>query len=218
MKNKFLDFTKEVFTGKSIGRILFNWRVQEHCRELRGVCVDLAAGSNPSYYRYWNLSKDQVIKVDCGEKEGVDVVADLNRELPFKDNYADNVFLFNAIYIIEQPEKLLKEIYRILKPGGVFFFNPPLINNEAPEPHDYFRLTSEGIEKILFQTRFSQMELYKIGERATAAASLLHNFWMFNFVRFFVFGLALFLDRLIPKKTKKKYPAPMAYFVISKKL
>ena len=83
---------------------------------------DLAAGSNPSYYRYWGLDKNKVIKVDYKEKEGVDVVANLNHDLPFKDNHADNIFLFNAIYIIEEPKNLLREIRRVLKPGGIFFF------------------------------------------------------------------------------------------------
>lgn len=218
MKNKFFDFTKEVFTGKSIGRILFNWHIQKYCQNLSGLSIDLAAGSNPSYYRYWNLSQEQVIKVDYQRKEGIDMVVDLNQPLPFKDNYADNIFLFSAIYIIEQPEDLLKEIYRILKPGGSFFLTSPLVANEAPEPNDYLRFTSEGIKKLLSQAGFSQIELYKIGERATAAAALLHSFWLFNFIRFFVFGLALFLDRLIPVKIKKKHPCPMSYFIITKKL
>jgi len=217
MKNKFFDFTREVFAGKSIGRILFNWHIQKYCRNLSGVCIDLAAGNNPSYHRYWNLSKEQVIKADYNKEKDIDVIVNLNHQLPFKNNYADNIFLFNAIYIIKRPEDLLKEIYRVLKPGGTFFLNSPLITNEAPEPHDYFRFTSEGIKKILVQASFLHIELYKIGERATAAASLLYSFWLFNFVRFFVFGFALFLDRLIPKKTKEKYPAPMAYFIISKK-
>jgi len=217
MENKFFDFAKEIFAGKSIGRILFNWQIQKHCQDLRGVCIDFAAGDNPSYYRYWNLKKDQVIQVDYNEKKGVDIVADLNQPLLFKDNYADNIFLFNAIYIVESPENLLKEIHRVLKSDGTFFLNSPLITNEAPEPHDYFRFTSEGIRKLLFQAEFSQVRLYKIGERVTAAVSLLYSFWLFNFIRFFVSGLALFLDWIIPLKIKKKHPCPMSYFIISKK-
>ena len=217
MKNKFFDFTKEVFAGKSIGRILFNWHVQKYCQELSGVCIDLAAGDNPSYHRYWNLKKDQVIKVDYNKEKGVDVVADLNQKLPFKNDYADNIFLFNAIYIVESPEDLLKEIYRVLKPGGMLFLNSPLITNEAPEPHDYFRFTSEGIKKILTNSGFFKVELYKIGERVTAAASLMYSFCIFNFIRFFVYSLALFLDWLIPFNVKKRHPCPMSYFIISKK-
>lgn len=217
MKNKFFDFTKEVFAGKSIGRILFNWQVQKHCQNLKGVSIDLAAGSNPSYYRYWGLDKNQVIKVDYKKKDRIDIKANLNQKLPFKDNYADNIFLFNAIYIIKEPKELVREIYRVLKPNGILFLTVSLIANEAPEPNDYFRFTSQGIKMILSQTGFSQVELHKIGERVTAAVTLLHSLFLFNFIRFFVFAKALFLDKLIPKKTKEKYPCPMSYFIIAKK-
>ncbi|MBU2472890.1 MAG: class I SAM-dependent methyltransferase [Patescibacteria group bacterium] len=215
--NKFFNFTKEVFTGKSLGRILFNWQVQKHCQNLKGISIDLAAGSNPSYYRYWGLDKNKVIKVDYKEKEGVDVVANLNHDLPFKDNHADNIFLFNAIYIIEEPKNLLREIRRVLKPGGIFFFNSPLINNEAPEPNDYRRLTSQGLTKLLEGSGFSNFEIIPLGERFSAGVNLWHSFFIFNFIRFFAFAKALLLDKLIPKKIKKLHPCPISYFVIAKK-
>jgi len=49
---KIFNFIKQVFQGKSIYRILFNWQVQEHCQNLTGKCLDLAGGKNPSYYHY----------------------------------------------------------------------------------------------------------------------------------------------------------------------
>ena len=137
--------------------------------------------------------------------------------MPLEDNSIDNLFLFNAIYITKEPEKLVREIHRVLKPDGTFFLTAPLIANEAPEPNDYFRFTSQGIRMILSQAGFSQVELYKIGERVTSAATLLHSLFLFNFVRFFVFAKALLLDRLIPKKMKTKHPCPMSYFIVAKK-
>jgi len=215
--NIFFDFIKEVFTGKSLGRILFNWQVQKQCQNLEGISIDLAAGSNPSYYRYWGLNKNKVIKVDYKQKEGIDIVVDLNQILPFKDNYADNIFLFNVIYIIKEPKNLLKEIYRVLKSGGTLFFNSPFINNEAPEPNDYFRLTSQGLNNLLRESGFSNFKIIPLGERFTAGVNLWHSFFIFNFIRFFVFTKALLLDKLIPKKIKKLHPCPILYFVIVKK-
>ncbi len=218
MKNKFFDFTKEVFAGKSIGRILFNWQVQKHCQDLSGLCLDLAAGDSPSYIRYWSLAPGaKLITADYDKSKNPDLIIPFDEKMPLEDNSIDNLFLFNAIYIAKKPEELVREIHRVLKPNGRFFLTAPLIANEAPEPNDYFRFTSQGIKMILSQAGFSQVELYKIGERATSAATLLHSSFLFNFVRFFVFGLALFLDKIIPKKTRKKYPCPMSYFVIAKK-
>jgi SAM-dependent methyltransferase len=203
---KMIDFIKQVFGGKTIARILFNWQVREHCRNLTGVCVDFAGGKNPSYERYWGLKCDKFIKTD--------IETDLNKRLPFADNFADNAFLFNAIYILEGPEETLKEIFRILKPNGKFFISLPFIANEMPEPHDYCRFTSEGLMKILKEAGFKNIEIIPYGERFTACAYLLHNFFIFKFVRFFVFVSVLALDKLIPKKIKKLHPCPIGYFAI----
>jgi ubiquinone/menaquinone biosynthesis C-methylase UbiE len=39
----------------------------------------------------------------------------------FPDNSFDTIFCINVIYFWEQPEVHLKEIYRVLKPGGKFY-------------------------------------------------------------------------------------------------
>jgi SAM-dependent methyltransferase len=41
------------------------------------------------------------------------------RSLPFEDNFADFAMSRGSIWFWQEPEKGLKEIYRILKPGGV---------------------------------------------------------------------------------------------------
>lgn len=42
-------------------------------------------------------------------------------KIPFADNSFDKVFCINVIYFWEQPADHLKEIYRVLKPGGKFY-------------------------------------------------------------------------------------------------
>ncbi len=42
-------------------------------------------------------------------------------KIPFDDNSFDKVFCINVIYFWEQPADHLKEIYRVLKPGGTFY-------------------------------------------------------------------------------------------------
>lgn len=42
-------------------------------------------------------------------------------KMPFADNSFDKVFCINVIYFWEQPAEHLKEIYRVLKPGGKFY-------------------------------------------------------------------------------------------------
>ena len=45
---------------------------------------------------------------------------DAEQRLPFRSGFFDVVYSWGVIHHAEQPEKILKEVYRILKPGGVF--------------------------------------------------------------------------------------------------
>jgi SAM-dependent methyltransferase len=216
--SKIFNFIKQVFQGKSIYRILFNWQVEKYCQNLTGTCLDLAAGKEPSYYRYWSLAKEaRLIRTDYNQDKNPDLVVDLNGAIPLENNSVDNVFFFNAIYIIKEPEKLLKEIYRILKKDGQLFIASPFIFNEAKEPNDFQRLTSQGLENLLKKSGFVDFEIMPFGERFSAAVHLLHSFFIFNFIRLIAFSKALILDKLIPKKIKKLHPCPLGYFIVARK-
>ena len=215
---KTFDFIKQVFQGKSFYRILSNWQIQKHCRNLSGLCLDLAAGEKPSYTQYWSFSQGaRLIKTDYNETKGVNLRIDFNQPLPLSDDSLDNIFLFGAIYIVKEPDKLVKEIYRVLKKNGKFFIVSPFVFNEANEPDDFRRLTSQGLSDLLTESGFSNFLIIPFGERFSASAHLLHSFFVFNFIRFVVFSLALLFDELIPNKIKRLHPCPVGYFVIAKK-
>ncbi len=46
--------------------------------------------------------------------------------LPLKDDSFDNLFMLGGIHHINDRKKLFKEAYRILKPGGCFYFREPV--------------------------------------------------------------------------------------------
>ena len=46
--------------------------------------------------------------------------------LPVKDNAFDSVFMMGGIHHVKNRDKLFSEIYRILKPGGRFYWREPL--------------------------------------------------------------------------------------------
>jgi len=93
----FFNFIEQVFSGNTIYRILFNWRVKKNCKNLIGKVLDLASGSDPSYHRYLP-SGIKIIKSDYQQKDGIDKVVDFNQKLPFADNSIDNILFFNALY------------------------------------------------------------------------------------------------------------------------
>ena len=211
--NKFLDLIKKTLQGKSIGRILMNWQIFEYCKDLGGAMIDLGAGRNPSYYRYWKINPSRFIRVDIDERTKPDIVADLNEPLPFDNNFADVVFLFNVIYIVRRPEELVKETFRILKNNGKLFIYSPFVFNESREPEDNFRFTSQGIENLLKVAGFKEYQIIPVGERFTVALNLAEKIIIFNILKIPFRILALFLDKIYPKKLKKLHPCPIGYFI-----
>jgi len=86
-----------------------------------------------------HLMKDKkVLDLGCGRHkqlgaigldqypfEGVDVVHDLNKPLPFGDEEFDIVFANQLLEHIDKIVELVYEIHRILKPGGIFLAHVP---------------------------------------------------------------------------------------------
>lgn len=202
-------------SGKSIGRILFNHAVRMHSASASGRVLDIAGGALPSYLAYLPQGID-LVRTDIKAAPGVTAL-DMNKPLPFLDSSFDAVLCFNALYIVDDPEQLAREVHRVLMSGGAWYVSSPFIANEMPEPHDYRRLTREGLERLFRAAGFPSFEIHRIGERGSAAAGILHPFFMFNFVRACFYPIALLFDRLVPARVRREHPTPIGYFCIAKK-
>ncbi len=79
----------------------------------------------------------------------------------------DIVVALNVLEHIEDDEKAIKEIHRILKPGGAFIFEvpagPSLYDKYDAELHHYRRYRSSELEKILIENGFSKFYLTHLG-------------------------------------------------------
>jgi len=202
-------------SGKTIGRVYFNEAVRMHATKLSGRVLDLAGGRSPSYLPLLPAGIG-LVRTDLVASPGVEAV-DINAPLPFPDASFDSVLLFNALYAVEEPDALAREIYRVLKKGGTWYLASPFVANEMPEPHDYVRYTAEGLERLIKKAGFSSIVVERLGERASAAVQIKHPFYLFNFIRAFIFPLALIADRLIPASARAAHPTPLGYFVRSVK-
>lgn len=69
------------------------------------------------------------VNVDIVPGEGVDVVADLNKRFPFPDDHAYFILATDFLEHVEDPIFCMKEIHRILKPGGIVEITIPYYNS-----------------------------------------------------------------------------------------
>ena len=90
------------------------------------------------------------IGIDSVQYPGVDMIYDLNRNIPFPN---DSVSEIRAIHFLEHvysPDLIMREIHRVLVDGGVFNFIVPSIRGEGAFAHPDHKCLSPDTEVLTF--------------------------------------------------------------------
>lgn len=79
----------------------------------------------------------------------IEVVDGRFEEIPFENKTFDAVWSQDAILHSSNREKVLQEVYRVLKPGGIFIFTDPMKSDNCPDDvlkpiYDRISLSSIG--------------------------------------------------------------------------
>lgn len=197
----------ELRRSKTIGRALLNVELSRLLPMLTGTALDLGGGSG-SYLRFIPDTL-RLTRTDYKGK-GLDALVDINEALPYPDASFDAVLLLNALYVGTDPRAVLAEILRILRPGGQLILSTPYLMAEMREPHDYFRFTSEWLERTLTELGYMHVKLVPLGERFMSAANLIDGFGT-RIGRMLAYPFAALADTLLPSKIRKEHPAPIVY-------
>jgi SAM-dependent methyltransferase len=115
-----------------------------------------------------------VINLDIFPFKNVDVVADA-ASLPFKDNSLDMLISESTLEHTLHAEEAIREIRRVIKPGGFVYISIPFVMPFHASPNDYLRLTHEGLKQ-----RFHDFTPKKIGALGGPASALV-TFLMYFF-------------------------------------
>lgn len=144
--------------------------IKKYASNIKGSILDFGCGSKP--YEHLFLQRESYTGVEIKvsgpnhevEKFGINSKVDYfydGKTLPFKDSSFDAVVSFEVFEHIFNIDEVVKEIFRVLKPGGTLLISVPFAWNEHEVPYDFARYTSYGISHILKKSKFNIIELKK---------------------------------------------------------
>lgn len=163
--------------------------IDKYSNRCRGKLVDIGCGNKPyiNYFRHI----DKYVGVDVNKGEA-DIIANA-KSLPIENDSIDAVPCNQIIEHDPDPDKIIAEIHRILKPGGILILSAPQMGRLHGEPNDYYRFTRWGLKYLLEKNGMKIDIIESHGGIFRAIGSHL-NFFILD-----IFGKTKFVRKLLRK-------------------
>jgi SAM-dependent methyltransferase len=173
-----IPFTKENLDRYYIRTSLFN-ALKETLPKLKGNLLDIGCGKMP--YKNYILENSMVASyIGLDIESALEYDSVINPDftwdgeiMPFENNTFECAFGTEVLEHCPEPEIVLKEVFRVLKPEGVFFFTVPFLWNLHETPHDEYRYTPFSLARHLKNSGFKEVKIKATGGWHAAMAQML---------------------------------------------
>jgi SAM-dependent methyltransferase len=88
-----------------------------------------------------------IVTFDAFAGPEVDIVGDIH-QMPIPDDSFDCVFCTGTLEHVRDPWRAVREIHRVLRPGGLVHIDVPFIQGYHADPTDYWRFTLDGLKVL----------------------------------------------------------------------
>jgi SAM-dependent methyltransferase len=119
---------------------------------------------------YVGLDIESALTYDAGVKP--DFTWD-GISMPIESESFECAFGTEVLEHCPNPEVVMKEVHRVLKPGGVFFFTVPFLWNLHEVPNDEYRYTPFSLERHLKNSGFTDITIKATGGWHASMAQML---------------------------------------------
>ena len=141
-----------------------------------GRLLDLGCGTCPLFQVYQKKA-EEVICVDWANSRHdishADHECDLNEPLPFEPESFDVVLLSDVLEHISNPDRLWRELNRVLRVGGRVILGVPFMYWIHEAPHDYCRYTRFKLEAFCHENGFAIETIDPIGSASDVVLDII---------------------------------------------
>lgn len=158
--------------GVAVHRRYITDFLEAHAQDVRGHVLEF---NDPGYTREvggGRVTKSDVVHIDDSNPQAT-IVADLTRPNAVPSDTFDCVIATHVLHVIFEPLTILRELHRILKPGGVLLVAVPTVSMIGPEFPELWRFTPLGVQRLLEATFPREgVEVRPYGNSLAAAAEI----------------------------------------------
>jgi len=140
--------------------------ISVYLKSVKGSVLDVGCGD--CAYKYLLKNKTDYIGIDIFNADSFDYTSDDSiirfdgHTIPLPDSAVDHIICSEVLEHVSEPQGLLQQMHRVLKPGGDVFVTIPWSARFHYIPHDYARYTPSKLQEL-----FKAFEIKAITARGT---------------------------------------------------
>lgn len=152
--------------------------LKKEAPKVSGAILDFGCGSMP--YKSLFTGSTSYIGLDLADTEhGLSQpdVTFVGEKVPFRSGHFDSVVSFEVLDDLSDPTVQLRELHRVLKPGGTLLLTTSFVWELHEEPHDIARYTEYGLRHLIEGTGFEVSEIKKLGHYTRTLGQMTAMYW-----------------------------------------
>ncbi|MEK7591583.1 MAG: methyltransferase domain-containing protein [Patescibacteria group bacterium] len=149
--------------------------VETNASLLQGTLLDVGGWDGKRYRKFFGHATKRTV-LDSSPDSGADIIAPAEK-IPLPDASEDNILCTEVMMNIFEIKNAIREIARVMKPGGHFLGTVSFMCPLCDEPHHFWRFTPYSLQN-LFEPYFKDIRIERRGGYRTQRSQNWIRFWI----------------------------------------
>jgi SAM-dependent methyltransferase len=148
-------------------RYLTRKRIRKYKFQFAGKVLDIGCGEKP--YRKYFAAVTEYQGTNSGDyykdkvPDETDFIVNDGCKLPFNNEEYDGVLCFQVLPVFENMDNFYREVFRVLKPGGLFLISSDFLYPLWNAPFNYWRTSGYGLQLLAERNDFIVLSIENYG-------------------------------------------------------